>query len=48
MMLLGMILYRKGILSADKSIGYYKKDDMDRVRARIDTLYHWIGSSVCF
>ena len=25
MMLLGMILYRKGILSADKSIGYYKK-----------------------
>ena len=25
LMLLGMILYRKGILSADKSIGYYKK-----------------------
>lgn len=25
MMLLGMILYRKGILSAEKSIGYYKK-----------------------
>ena len=24
-MLLGMILYRKGVLSADKSIGYYNK-----------------------
>ena len=24
MMLLGMILYRKGILSAEKSTGYYK------------------------